>query len=807
MDLKSAARSLARQPGSALVAALILALGIGLATFMFSLVYGVLIRGLDVPESDRIAAVARFDRADPNEDGPVLGQDFLDLRERARSFSGLLAYYGGVVSLADEEAPARYQGAYVTANAFDVLRVRPVLGRTFAAGEDAPGLPPTVILGYHVWQDRYAGDRGVIGKSVRINGVQGTIVGVMPEGFKWPSNHDLWIAMNDDARAAAPGTGRSYAVMGRLADGVTWDQGGLEVERIAAQLAAEHPEVTEELSFRLMTVTEQQTGGEIATVFLTMMGAVMCVLLVACANVANLLLARATTRMREAGVRVAIGASRTQVMTPYLAEALVLALAGAAVGTALAYWGVGLFDRATDPALTGRPYFITFVVDLPVLAFALGVTAFTTLASGAAPAFQISRTDVNEILKDEGRGSSSRHAGRIGRALVIVEVAFSVALLVCAGLFTRSMVELGRFEMPFDADPFMTGQVGLFDAEYPTREARQAFWAELERRAPEASGAAGVALAAAVPGVGAGSSRIRLEGQPYAEPSDQPLVHVDQVTPGYFTLLDVALIEGETFDASHTQDVDRVAVVNRSLAEHYWPGSSAVGRRFKTGPSDTLPSLTIIGVVEDMNMEGFDPDLGPGDTSDGYYVPVAQGDPRFLRVVARAARGEPLALVPALRDALRSIDPDVPMYEVRTIAEAAERESWFYRVFGTVFVVFGVVATFMATVGLYGVLSFWVSRRTQEMGIRMALGAERSGIVRLVVRQAATQIGVGLALGLVMAAGLSRLVGFLLFGVTPGDPLVFATVILLTLGVGLAASVVPARRATGVDPMVALRID
>jgi putative ABC transport system permease protein len=539
-----------------------------------------------------------------------------------------------------------------------------------------------------------------------------------------------------------------------------------------------------------------------------MMVAVLGVLVVACANVANLLLARAAVRMREAGVRVAMGAGRLRVMTPFLAEALVLAAVGALVGTALAYGAIELFDQATDPSRTGRPYFVKFQVDLPVLLFAMGVTALTALMAGAAPAFQVSRADINEILKDEGRGSSSLRAGKLGRVLVVVEVAFSVALVVGAGLMTRSMVAVTNFQLPFDTDAYMTGRIGLLSTDYPTRDDRTRFWDELERRAAAVPGVSAVALSAGMPGVGSGGGRIRLEGQTYAEPTDRPETHQDLVTPGYFALLDAELLEGTTFGPQHTRETELVTVVNRSFATRFWPGGSAVGRRFRTGTSDTVPWMTVIGVVEDLQMQGFQPPGTPGSTPDGYYVPIAQNDPMGLALIARAGAGRtPTALMPALRDAAKAVDPDVPLFELRTITESVDRSRWFYRVFGSVFIVFGAVAVFMASVGLYGVLAFSVSRRTQEIGIRMALGAGRLEVVRLVLKQGLTHIGVGLALGLVAAAGLSNVLRFLLFNVNPRDPIVFAGVVVLIVAVGLIASLVPARRATGVDPIVALRSD
>lgn len=808
-DLRAAARALSKQPGSALISVLILALGIGLSTSMFSLVYGVLFRGLDVPEPDRIGVLSRVDlRSGEPDDDPMLGDDLLDFREQARSFDGLLGYYGGTVNLADDQDPDRYQGAWVTANTFDVLGVEPVAGRAFIAGEDQPGSPPMVLLGYHVWRDRYALDPAVIGKSVRVNGRQGTVVGVMPDGFKWPSNHDLWVTTDEDLRSTPRGEGRYFWVMARLADGVSWDQANLEAARIADQLAREWPDEYEGISARLITVSQQQNGGEITLVFTAMMIAVLCVLLVACANVANLLLARAATRMREAGVRVAMGAGRWRVIAPFLAEGLVLAAAGALVGTALAFGAVDLFDRATDPALTGRPYFVTFEIDLPVLFFAVLVTVLTAVMAGAAPAYQVSRADVNEILKDEGRGSSSLKAGRLGKVLVLVEVALSVALLVGAGLMTKSMMHVGNMEFPFDADAYITGRVGLFETDYPTRADRERFWEELEDRARSTPGVTGVALSTSVPGMTAGGTRIRLEGEDYPEPTDQPLAHIQRVTPGYFDLMDAEFLQGRPFGIEHDYDAERVAVVNQSFVNRFWPGESGVGRQFRTGTADSIPWMTVIGVVEDLQMEGFSPPGSPASTPDGFYVPTAQSDPSFLTLLARAGSGvEPTTLVPGLRESVRVIDPDVPLYDVRTIADAAHQSSWFYGVFGSIFVIFGVVALFMASAGLYGVLSFSVSRRTQEMGIRMALGAGRSQVLKLVLRQGMKQIAVGLVIGLLLAAGLSNVLGFLMFGVDPRDPTVFGFVLVLTLGVGVAASLVPARKATGVDPNVALRAE
>jgi putative ABC transport system permease protein len=807
-DLRFAMRSLLRQPGSAVLSVLILALGIGLSTFMFSLIYGVLVRGLDVPESDRIAVIERVDIRDLDQGGTgVASHDFLDYRERTRSFEGLAGYYGGSVTLADDRAAGRYQGVWATANTFDLLRVRPILGRTFAAGEDAPGLSPTVVLSYDVWRDRYDSDPGVVGQDVRVNGDVGTVVGVMPEGFRWPSNHDLWITTQDDPLAATRGEGRRYAVRARIADGVSWDRAELDLADVAGQLEREHPELNEGISARLLTVSQQQNGDEIALIFTAMMIAVLCVLLVACANVANLLLARAATRTRLAGVRAALGAGRWRVVFPFFAEALVLAIGGAVLGTALAWWMIHLFDAATVPALSGRPYFVKFTLDLPVLLYVVAVTMFTALAAGMAPAIQVSRADLNNILKDEARGSSSFHMGRLSRGLVIVEVALSVALLIGAGLMTRSIVQLGRAELPFEADAYMTGRIGLLLADYPERTDRQNFWLETERRIAADGSVAAVAISSAVPGVGPGIQPIRLEGQTYQEETDRPTTHAEIVSAGYFDLLGTSPVEGEGFSEVHTQESERVAIVNRSFAERFWPGSSAIGRRFRTGTADTVPWMTVIGVVPDLHLQGFRPTGSPGSNPDGFYVPMTQSDPTFMNIVALPRSGGPLTLATPMRDAVRTIDPDVPLYDLQPVRQAIHRASWYYTVFGSVFIAFGAAALFMATAGLYGVLSFSVSRRTQEMGIRMALGAESRQVIRLILRQGVMQLVVGVVIGLGIAAGLSSIIGFAMYRVNPRDPAVFGGVVATIVTVGLIAALMPALRATRVDPLVALRAE
>ena len=805
-DLKFGARALLRMPGSAMISVAVLALGIGLCSFMFSIIYGLYFRGFGFPEDDRILVI-RETNLEQNQTSRNLSiQDFADFRERQSSFEALLGFRSGTVNIAGSEAPVRYQGSFVTANTFDVLGVQPVIGRAFAAGEDAPGSPLHVVLGWEAWRDDYGLDRDVIGRDVRVNGEAGTILGVMPEGFKWPQNQEVWVVFTDDPLATARGQGRYASVWGRLKDGVTREQAELEMASIARQLEQEYPETNEGIGARVETPIQSNTDPTLNLVFGAMMVAVIAVLLVACANVANLLLARAAMRTREAGIRVALGGGRLRVMLPFFAEALVLSAAGAVLGIGIAYVGVEWFDAVTDPSRTGRPYFMQFMIDGPILLFVIGVTVLTALAAGLAPAFQMSRTDVNSVLKDEGRGSSSLHMGKLTRVLVTAEVALSCALLVGAGLMTKSIVNIGQQEYDYPTEGMFTARVGLFPTAYPDRDSRQRLWEDLQAELRALPQIALASVTTGLPHNGAGQRRIAIDGVEYGDREDMPTPNRVITSTGYFETLGITPT-GRDFVLQDDADSELVAIVNQPMVERYFDGQNPLGKQFREGASDTLPSLTIIGVVPDLHMQGNLPPGFPDFEPAGYYVPLLQNDASFMSIAAMPRSGEPMALAADVRSAVRTLDADLPIYNVRTEAEVIDRGIWFFSVFGTVFIVFGLAALFMASVGLYGVLSFAVTRRTQEMGIRMALGAGSGDVVRLIARQGAAQLGLGLAIGLALAFGVTRLITILMYNVDPRDPVVFGVVFGAIIVVGMAAAVFPARRATSVNPVEALRYD
>jgi putative ABC transport system permease protein len=635
---------------------------------------------------------------------------------------------------------------------------------------------------------------------VKVNGETGEIIGVMPEGFLFPGREDVWVPLRMDALALPRGGGTGLFVIGKLKQGVSVEQASTELNGIAARLAAAYPETNKGVGVTIMPFVDMFIGDETAGLLYTMLAAVSLVLLIACANVANLLLARAAVRAKEVGIRTAMGASRWRVVSQMVAEALALALLGGALGAGLSWAGVELFDRAV--AGTDPPFFMLFQVDAPILLFILGVSVVAAIVAGGIPALKASGMDVSAILKDESRGSSSLRISRLSNVLVVGEIAMSMGLLVSAGLMVKSITKLSDLDMGFDADAVFTARVGLFESEFPDTVARRRFYEELGTRLQELPGVRAASLGTTLPGLGSGETSFAVEGEAYAEDRDYPVGRYGQVAPGYFDAVGLKVTLGREFMPSDNAGADPVAIVNESFAQKHLAGGSPLGRRIRGGASSsTEPWRTVVGVVPDAYMQG----VGNRENNPaGYYVPLQQSDARFMSILARGP-ADPMTLTAAVRDAVSSISPDTPIYFVKTLRGRVAENTWAFNVFGVLFMVFGGVALFLASVGLYGVMAFSVGRRTPEVGIRMALGAEARQVMGLVLRQGLVQIFAGLVLGLGLAFLLSRALGQMLFEVSASDPSVYALVSLVLVSTGLAASLVPARRATKVDPLTALR--
>lgn len=799
-DLRYGTRLLRKSPGLSAISVLALAIGIGLTTTMFSIVYGAILRGLPFEEPEHIMHLERANPERDIESMEVTQHDFAEWRAQQRSFEGLAAFYTGTVNVSGTERAERYDGAFISANAFDILRVRPHIGRAFREGEDAPGAEPVAIIGYQLWQDRFGGDRNAIGQTIRANGVPTTIVGVMPPRFEFPFRQDIWVPLALDVVGTPRGSGMTLEVFGRLADGITMEAAALEINAIAKRLALEYPETNEGVVAHVQPFTKEFVGDEPTAMLYTMLGAVFFVLIIACANVANLLLGRAAIRSKEIGVRTALGATRTRVIRQFLSEAVVLSAVGAALGLVIGYVGVRLFNDAI--AATNPPFWIDIRVDFVVVAFVLGVALFSSIVAGTLPALQASRVDVSEILKDESRGSSSFRVGRLSRGLVIVEVALSCGLLVIAGLMVKSVTKLATIDYGFTTENIFTARVGLpsADENYSPTETRVQFFDQVLGRVSGIPGVTAAALTSALPLNGGGYTNFAVEGRSYAEDRDYPGSRQLTVSPGFYAALDVNVVQGRDFGMEDRQGSLPVAIVNEGFAKKFFLGESPIGQRIRFGRSEsTAEWRTIVGLVPDMYVDGVE-----NENPEAVYIPHTQSDARFMSIVART-RGDAMTLTPKVRDAVIAVDPDIPIYFVESLEAAMDKETWFYRVFGTIFMIFGGVALFLAAIGLYAVMAFSVSRRIREFGVRMALGAQQGDVVGMVFRQGLTQIVAGLVLGVGLAIAIAGPLTILLYGVTPRDPVIFGGVVVLLAATGLLACFVPARRATRVDPMVALR--
>jgi putative ABC transport system permease protein len=804
-DIRFGFRMLVKHPGSTAIAAVALALGIGLTGMMFSIVYGAMFRGLPFPAPEQIVTVFRTNPSEGVERMSTPVHDFVDWRAEQRSFSDLAGYYTGTVNVSTAERPERFDGGFITPNTFRLLGVQPIMGRDFTDADDVPGAERVMVLSYETWQNHFGGDPAVVGRVIRANARPTTIIGVMPDGFRFPTDEQLWVPLGMDAAALQRGQGMWLSVVGRLRDGVTADQAMVELTGIARRLEEAYPDTNRGVSVSVLPFVEGFLGREAVAMLYTMLGAVFMVLLVACANVANLLISRAASRSREVGIRSAMGASKVRIVRQFLTESFILALAGAAVGLVLAWVGIRIFNNAIAP--TNPPFWIRISLDGGPLLFVLGVTLFASLVAGSIPALQAARANVNDVLKDESRGSSSFRLGRISRALVVAEIALSAGLLVGAGLMIKSVTRVRNVDMPFTTADAFTARIGLPEAQYADAAQQRQFFEQLLPRLRELPQVAGVGLIQGLPGVGnSPQSRFAMDDATYQEERDFPTARSILVVPGTFEALGAPVRQGRDFAGTDHADGLPVAVVNDAWVRKFSPGQDPVGRRVRLGGRDSEQEWrTIVGVVPDMYIGG----LQEESTQEAIFHPLAQGSARFMSVVARGRTGEPMALAQPVREAVLAVDADLPIYFVQTLKKAIDDGNWFYMIFGSLFMVFGAAALFLASVGLYGVMATSVSQRTREMGVRMALGAEQRDVLGLVMRQGMLQLGIGLVLGLglALALGAMNVLSMLLFDVAPWDPAVFIGIAAVLTLVAAAACFIPANRATRVQPVQALRYD
>jgi predicted permease len=799
-DLRFAARALRRSPAFTAAAVACVALGIGMTTTIFSTVHAVLIRPLPYPDADGLVAIYAQSASRGARGVNISIPDYLSWREMNRSFESLGMWTWTTHTLTDDTGAERVEGASVTAGVLTALGVRPLIGRGFIPEEETEGRNRVVVLGHDLWQRRLGG-APLVGRTIAIDGVAHTVVGIMPPNFNFPDRGQLWVPFVPDPAGESHGN-RAYAgAVARLHPGLSVEDARREMNAISARLAAEFPNDNAEWAAEVLTMREDLTG-DLRKPLLVIFGAVGLVLLIACANVANLMLARGTARSREIAIRVAIGAGRARLARQVLAESLVVALAGGAIGAALAVGGVALL-RALLPA--DMPFYIQLRVEPIAWIFALAASAVTALSFGLVPALRAGAVDAGSSLRDGSKGMTATvRQGRLRGALVVAEIALSLILMIGAMLFIRSYRALEHTTLGFDEQGILSVRVSLPYAAYPQRPPRFAFYDALFTRVRAMPGVETVGSAQGIPFRGWNvESRLMIDGRPVPPNGAEAGAHYQYVTPDYFAALGIPLLRGRALTAADRDSAAPAVLINEEFARRWLGGEDPLGKRLRFGDAKSEdPWVTVVGVVGDFRHYRLPEPMRPA-----VYLPYASMPLLSQTLVIRTSLPDPLVLVPSVRAAIRELDPNVAAYEVQTIDEVVSRSLWRQRFQGEVLGAFAVLALFLTAVGIYGVVSYAVAQRTRELGVRIALGATRRDVLGLVLAQGARLALVGVAIGVVAALGLSRVVASLLHGVGPMDPLTFITVSATLAGVAIAACYVPALRATRVDPLVAMRAE
>jgi predicted permease len=829
-DLRIGLRVLIKEKSFCALAVSVIALGICGVTTMFSVVNGVMLRGFAFPNGDRLVSVRFIDPTTRSLFGvneQMSTPDFEELLPTQQSFAILAAYLAGsTVNVTDGGQARRYTGAYVTPPFLSALGVAPAMGRDFLPADNIPGAPKVAIIGHAMWQRDFGGAADVVGRTVRINGRPAEIVGVMPKGFAFPVNEDLWLPLYSEfpPRPRGERTVSSPDVLGILKPGVSLDQANLEFSGIAQRFAAAYPDTNKPFNAaQIEPLISTFTPVPLRGTLWTMLGFCVGVLLIACVNVMNMQFARATMRTKELAIRSSLGGNRGRLMRQMLTESLLVAVLGAVIGVALAYGAIDWLTASVRNLDNPPPAWITFDVDAIVLAVTVGATLVAAVASGLLPAWMSSRANAITVLREGGRGNTNRTVSVISRSLVVFQIVVTCVLLIGSLLQTRSILKQQAIDYGYDTHGLLSARMGLMEGDYPSSDARKLFYDRLMQTLRETPEFEAVALTNRFRMVFSGNGPVEIDGKVYTQNRDRTSANFEQVTGTYFTVTGQTLLEGRTFTDDDLDARQPVAIVNAAFAQKHFGGERAVGRRFRTTAADGTqpgPWRTVVGVVSTVRMLG--PFNNPNVDESGFYVPFYSAPfgpappaalaSQFATVLIKPRPGQQAdALGNALRREVRHADPNLPLYFVGTPASQLDGFVAQNRIIATMFSIFGVVAIVLAAVGIYGVMSFSVNQRTQEFGLRMALGANGGRILGMVLRQGGVQVALGVILGVGLALGIAALAGSgiqnTLFGVTARDPLTYSLVVGMVTIVSLAAVLIPARRATRVDPMIALRAE
>ncbi|HEU4767715.1 MAG TPA: ABC transporter permease [Pyrinomonadaceae bacterium] len=798
-DISYSLRVLLKSYAFTIVVVLTLALGIGANTAIFSFANGILLRPLPYPQSDRLAMLDETALKRGMDSMSVSYPNFLDWREQNTVFEDIGVHFGtSRFALSGAGEPVEIRGTRLTHGLFEILRVSPQLGRTFTADEDRPEQDAVVILGHDLWQRNFGGDPNIIGQKIVLSNRPRTVIGVMPRGFRFPEISELWVPLALTPQMFTR-TDHGLNAIARLKDGVTFEGAQAEMKNIAARIEQQNPVTNEGLGVKVLSLHDNLVG-DYREGLLILLGVVGFVLLVACVNVANLMLARATARQKEFALRAALGASRWRIMRQLLVESLVLAVAGGVLGFVLSLLALRLLLTAIPIQL---PFWMNFGIDFRVLAFAVGITLLTGAIFGAIPALQTSRVDLNDTLKEGGRGSIG-FRGRSRSLLVVTEIALSLVLLVGAGLMIQSFLRLRRVNIGLDAQNVLTARLILPSAKYRAEEQRATFFKQLLERVRGVPGVAAASATATLPLSGSSWGRsLTVEGYPVLSVGQAPMIQHSVVTPGYFRTMGIALLHGRDFTDADALEAPKVTIIDERLAREYWPNENPIGKRIRFGPpEDNEPWHTIIGVVSPVRHQRMQE-----ETRKSVYLPHLQIPVTGMALVAKTTSPNPREVVNAIRREVAQIDPDQPLSEVATMEEVVAESIWQPRLYATLFSVFAGGALILALIGIYGVMAFLVQTRTHEIGVRMALGATARDVFKLIVGRGMKLTIIGVVIGVGGAIARTRLMQSLLFNTSTTDPLTFIAIALLLSVAAFFACYIPARRAAKLDPLVALRYE
>jgi predicted permease len=813
-DLLLARRFLWRDRTFAVLATIVLALGIGAVTTQFSVVNGMLLRLPGFPHAERLMAVSLVDTARNRPIGGAGTADYLDWLAQQQSFEHM-ALYGARLSInvTYQGIPRRYGGVYVTHTFFRTLGVAPAIGRDFTEEDDQPGAAKTVVISHDVWVTDFGGSPNVVGQQVTINGRSGTVIGVMPPGFRFPLNEQAWTPMLTEFTATRRSDPQiaGGAIIGRLKPGVTIDQAIADLTTWARRFAADYPDTNRTLTaVQVVPFAETFFGPQIRQVLYIMLAAVGVVLLIACVNVMNMQFARATRRTRDLAICSAIGASRWQLLRQMLVENLLLASAGALAGCAFAVWATDALLLRTRTLPVPPPTWVTFDLDGRVLGLVVIITVIAAVLSGLVPAWLASRSRPIELLREGGRGATGRRTNAIIRGLVIVQIALTAALLVVSTFMVRSAVNQQRINWGYDTSAVLIARMTLFQADHPTPESLGRFYDRILQTLRADPHFHDIALTTRFRLAISNGGRYEVEGEAYRDDGARPTAAIEAISDGYFGALGMKILSGRDVTRADDFTAPPVALVNAAFAKRHFGNDSPIGRRIRVPQNLTTfgPWLTVVGVAPDTRMQGPNDSASDGA---GIFVPLPQAPARWITLVVRGRGGDPTTWIDPLRRAMAGLDPNLPLYMVNTANVLIDATYAQTRLLATLFSAFGIAAMILAAVGLYGVMSFAVSQRTNEYGVRMALGADARSILEMILRDGARQLLIGLGSGLCLAAILvsvgAAFMRSFLYEVSRADPLVWGGTIGLVSLVALAACLAPALRATHVNPVDALRAE